>query len=204
VHLGLEIPRGEQPRIDSFLASAGDPRAYQTLLEGEFWGRPLQDGKSSRAMVDLLDSIRRLKGSGARINVFLFDLSTPAQDRDAQMAKNILAARTQAPNDLFLILTGNVHAMKKMMNIKTTQLVPMAFHLAGSGARVTSLVSVYPPGTAWVCKGAGTEACGSHPVSGKARGDARFIELTRDDERGYDGIFYVPSLTASPPAAPRG
>jgi hypothetical protein len=202
LHLGLEIQREEQLRIDSFLASAGDPRDHETLLEGKFWRRPLQDGKSSRAMVDLLDSIRRLKGSGARIIVFLFDASTPAQDRDAEMAKNILEVRAQAPNDLFLILTGNVHAMKNKMTIGLTELVPMAFHLAQAGGRVTSLVSVYPPGTAWVCMGAGTEACGSHSMSGKARGDARFIELTRDDEHGYDGIFYVPSLTASPPATP--
>src|SRR5258708_1877132 len=117
VQLGLEIPRNEQLRIDSFLASTGTPGDYQTLLEGQFWRRPLQDGKSSRAMVELLDSIRRLKGSGASINVFLFDLATRAQDRDAEMAKNILAIRTQAPNDLFLILTGNAHAMKKKMTI---------------------------------------------------------------------------------------
>jgi hypothetical protein len=203
VHLGLEISRDEQPRIDSFLASAGDPRDYRALLEGKFWRRPFQDGKSSRAMLELLDSIRRLKGSGARIDVFLFDLAGPAQDRDAEMAKKILAVRTQAaPNDLFLILTGSVHAMKKRITIGTTELVPMAFSLAEAGARVTSLVNVYPPGTAWACTGPGTEACGSRPISGKARGDARFIELTGGDERGYDGTFYVPSLTASPPASP--
>ena len=204
VHLGLEIAREEQLRIDSFLASAGDPADKQTLLEGKFWRRPLQDGKSSRAMLDLLDSVRRLKGAGASITVFLFEPSTPTRDRDAEMAKSILEVRAQAPNDLFLILTGNFHAMKKKTTIGTTEVIPMAFHLAQAGARVTSLVSVYPPGTAWVCLGPGIEACGSHPMSGKARGDARFIELTRDDERGYDGIFYVPSLTASPPATPRG
>jgi hypothetical protein len=203
VQLGLEIPPEEQLRFDSFLASAGTARDHQTLLEGEFWRRRVQDGKSSRAMVDLLDSIRRLRASGARIAVSLFETrreTKRGRDRDAEMAKQILAVRTQAPGDLFLVLTGSVHAMKKKMTIGATQLVPMAFYLVEAGARVTSLNGGHPPGTASVCLGGGSEACRSHQIAGKGRGDARFIELTGGDEYGYDGIFYVPSLTASPPA----
>src|SRR5215472_10804286 len=95
VDIGLELPREEQPRIDSFLASAGTTQDVQALLEGQFWQRPLQDGRSSRAMVDLLEGIRRLRRSGARIQVFLFDRAKPGQNRDADMAKDILEVYAQ-------------------------------------------------------------------------------------------------------------
>jgi hypothetical protein len=200
VQLGLEIPSQEQSRINLFLASSGSAPDHQVLIESEFWRRPVQDGRSSRAVVELLDSIRRLKASGAKIDVFLFDEAGRVQDRDAEMAKKILAVHGRAPGDFFLILTGNVHAMKKKIAVGTTELVPMGLDLVEAGAPVTSLASAYPPGTAWVCMGSGSDACGSHEMRGKHRGDARFIELTGSDER-YDGIFYVPSLTSSPPAA---
>jgi hypothetical protein len=201
VQVGLEIPTEEQLRIDSFLASTGSPQDRQALLEGDFWRRSLQDGRSSRAMIDLLDSIRRLRASGARINVFSFDVATRVPDRDGEMAKKIMTVHAQAPSSLFILLTGNLHAMKQKATIGSTELVPMGFHLFEAGAQVRSLNSAYPPGTAWACMGTGTNACGLHDIRGKDRGKAPFIELGGHDERGYDGIFYVPSLTASPPAA---
>lgn len=201
VQLGLEIPGEEQPHVNAFLASAGAPRDHEALLASDFWRRPYQDGRSSRAMFELLESVRRLRKEGANIAVFLFDQTKPGPNRDAEMANSIRAAHEQAPDDLFLILTGNLHARKKKVTIGTTELVPMGFHLAQAGGRVTSLNNSYPSGSAWVCIGKGNDACGSRRMSGKPRGAARFIELTGIDEIGYDGSFYVTSLTASSPAA---
>ena len=198
IDVGLELFVEEQQRIDSFLASAGTTEDFQTLLEGEFWRRPLQDGRSSRAMVDLLDGVRRLKRSGASIQVFLFDRSKPGPNRDADMAKDILEVYARKQADLVLVLTGNLHAKTEKIVMGSTEFVPMGFELVKAGARVTSLNSAHPPGTAWICQGSGAEACGSHEMRGKPRGDSRFIERSKSD--GYDGIFYVPSLTASPPA----
>ena len=202
--LGLELPGEEQLRIDSFLASGGTTQDEQALLEGQFWQRPLQDGRSSRAMADLLDRIRRLRRSGARIQVFLFDRAKPGRNRDADMAKNILEVYAQKQEDLVLVLTGNLHAKTEKVPMGSTELVPMGFELVKAGARVTSLASAHPPGTAWVCQGSGVESCGSHQMRGKARGDSRFIQLSESDAAGYNGIFYVPSLTASPPARASG
>src|SRR5215813_8723570 len=204
IDVGLELFLEEQRRIESFLASAGTTEDFQALLEGEFWRRPYQDGRSSRAMLDLLDGIRHLKRSGARIQVFLFDRAKPGPNRDADMAKSILEVVAGKQADLALVLTGNLHAKTTEKIVAgSTEFVPMGFELVKAGARVTSLNSAHPPGTAWICQGSGAEACGSHQMGGKPRGDSRFIELYKSGA-GYDGIFYVPSLTASPPAHASG
>ncbi|HET9451147.1 MAG TPA: hypothetical protein VFO83_09710, partial [Aggregicoccus sp.] len=49
VTLALELPRTEQKRINRFLSSAGRPEDRQRLLNGAFWNRPYQDGRSSSA-----------------------------------------------------------------------------------------------------------------------------------------------------------
>ncbi len=201
VQLGLEIPCEEQLRFDSFLSSAGTARDRDTLLEGKFWRQQPKDGRSSGAMVELLESLRRLKALGARINVFLFDQNTHVQDRDAEMAKKILVARARTPDDVIVILTGNLHAKKAKVKIGTTELVPMGFDLVDGEVPVMSLDCAYPPGTAWMCRGRGSwsEICHSHPMGGKREGEAPFIKLSGGVGQGYDGIFYVPSLTASRP-----
>src|SRR5262249_46214901 len=152
----------------------GTTQDVQALLEGQFWQRPLQDGRSSRAMVDLLEGIRRLRRSGARIQVFLFDRAKPGQNRDADMAKDILEVYAQKEADLVLVLTGNVHARREKFVVGSTEMVPMGFELAKTGAQLISLNSAHPPGTAWICQGSGTDTCGSHQMRGKARGDSRF------------------------------
>src|SRR5262245_33049718 len=69
VRIGLGIPVAENERIERFLKD-GD-RAE--LLCGSFWHREFQDGRSSEAMLTLLDQIRRVRQLGVDVGVFLFD-----------------------------------------------------------------------------------------------------------------------------------
>ncbi len=71
--LGLEIPRQEQERIEAFLRSDGGARARAALTGGAFWTRELQDGRSSEAMLQLIDAVRALRRSGRDIHVVCFD-----------------------------------------------------------------------------------------------------------------------------------
>ncbi|MBO9661602.1 hypothetical protein [Dokdonella sp.] len=87
--LGLEIPRPEQARIDAFLHSDGGPHARAALLAGAFWTREAQDGRSSAAMLRLIDAVRALSRSGRDIRIVCFDDRAAADDghdRDARMA----------------------------------------------------------------------------------------------------------------------
>ncbi|PTL80173.1 hypothetical protein [Vitiosangium sp. GDMCC 1.1324] len=57
----------EQSRLDTYLASRGTPADQDTLLDGDFWRRPYQDGRSSRAMLELVDQVRALRALGLLI-----------------------------------------------------------------------------------------------------------------------------------------
>lgn len=207
VQAGLEIPASEQERVDTFLASRGAPADVEALTTGPFWSRPpeQQDGKSSRAMMALLERLRLLRRAEQPIDVFLFDVDDAAE-RDRVMAER-LAARVRAhPEALTMALTGNVHAQKTKGAPWNPELEPMGLHLVTAGVRVLSLDSVTPAGTAWFCDEKMT--CGIHEVrawkelpSGRTGG----IELLdQPTQEGFDGLYATPSLTASPPvlAAP--
>jgi len=64
VTVALEIPREEQPRVDTFLASAGMVADRAALLDSSFWQDKYQDGRRSQAMLSLLDELRRLRRGG--------------------------------------------------------------------------------------------------------------------------------------------
>ena len=98
VALAIEWPRDLQPAVDAFLAT-GD-RTRLLAEPHDFWS--YRDGRSSAAMLALVDRARRL-----RAPVICFDGTFPsAEDRDAGMAALLIEAR---PTRLF-VLCGNLHA----------------------------------------------------------------------------------------------
>ena len=82
VRVGLEIPTEEAHAVSRYLASAGGAEEESALLAGRFWTSPVQDGRSSVAMLGLLEALRRNRIEGKHIDVFLFDRADNA-DRDA-------------------------------------------------------------------------------------------------------------------------
>lgn len=205
VHLGLEIPRDEQPRLDAFLGSSDSGAAKQALLAGPFWTAPFQDGRSSEAMLRLLTQLRELIVAGANLEVFAFDTGTEGE-RDSGMAGAVLAALKHASADVALVLVGNAHARRVKGAPWNAGLVPMGWHLAQALPSLTSLNLEDAGGTAWVCVGAGPNPCNSRALQGPDRGTLRFVELSKPREGGYDGALYLGEVSASPPAVgtPRG
>ena len=87
VALGLSIPRDEQARIDRYLSSPGGPTDQDALLEGHFWRRPYQDGRSSRAVFDLIDRVRAMREVGLQVSLVAYDTDEArASERDAALA----------------------------------------------------------------------------------------------------------------------
>ena len=116
VMLALEIPRQEQDRIDAFLASKGDPTNEAALLAGEFWRRPFQDGRSSRARLALLEAVRAFRAKGVRIRVVAVDdAAVPGPARDEAMASGLLAARR--PGEIAVLLAGDLHAIPRRRSV---------------------------------------------------------------------------------------
>mgnify|MGYP003374926752 CR=1 FL=1 len=192
--LALEVPHTEQARIDAFLASSGDANARAALLRGDFWDFPMQDGRRSEAMVQLLEAVRRLREQGAPLVVIAFDSDAPPDVRDAEMAQRLASARREHSQALFVVVTGGVHASR----LPDEAFIPMAVRFAelATPHRIVSLALQHSGGHAWVC----TDRCGPHDAEGAPDPGPPRIELFEETTRGFDGTFRVGRITASAPA----
>lgn len=192
VTVALEISTREQARLDAYLASACTPDARAALLAGPFWTRSTQDGRSSTAMLALLERLRRLHADGRRIAVIAVD-EERAGTRDVDMAEHI--TRAVHPGGRVIALLGNVHASQRLGRPNLPDYVPAGYllrALAPLGVRVGAR-----GGEAWVC----APTCGVLAVGDQRVGDGPIGYATADRARsGYDGSYTVPVYTASLPA----
>ena len=123
LQLGLEMP----------------PSAVKSL-DDDWW--TFHDGRSSEAMVELIDRARKLG-----VTLVGYD----AEDDDA-MAQAVLAARD--PTAVFVGLSGNVHSRKKPFEDVT----PLVMHLVEAGLPLTTYSLVATGGSLWACM----PECGLH------------------------------------------
>jgi hypothetical protein len=203
VTIGLEIPRDEQGRIDAYVASSGgDARA--ALLASDFWTRAYQDGRSSEAMLALLESLRALRTGGADVRVLAFDIATGAsgEDRDQAMAQAVLADRAAHPARSMVLLTGNLHARRHAGLPPLPEMVPMTSVLLAAVPDLVSFDMAAGPGTYWACFGDQASDCGQQ--SGRGHGIDGPVRIDREVARnGYDGVFVVGPIEASRPVTQR-
>ncbi|NMO21338.1 hypothetical protein HPC49_35780 [Pyxidicoccus fallax] len=208
VALGLSIPQKEQARIDRYLASPGMPADQDALLEGPFWRRPYQDGRSSRAVFDLIDRVRAMRELGLRVSLVAYDTEeVQASQRDAVLADVWLKRHAARPSEVLVVLAGNTHVRTVTGTPWDRDFTPMAHHLRSlPSLRVLELG--YAMGTRWGCE-----------LDIRSRLDCRVVNAVPDrrvedhpalspyvrfypspTEEGYQGLLFVGPLTASPPA----
>ncbi|HZE89363.1 MAG TPA: hypothetical protein VE404_07445 [Verrucomicrobiae bacterium] len=208
--VGLEIPASGQDLIDALVKGAGGPDAKKALLAQEFWQREYQDGRSSEAMLHLLDELRRFKGAGLAIEVRAMDPpGSPGQDeRDAKMAGTILAAIESVNPAQTLVLCGDVHSrvQKGFPWDHAASYVPLGARLAAKHGTIGLNTSV-ASGTAWVCVTPKAEECG--PKKALARGATgvlpRFgLDAAAAATSGWSGSLFMQEVSASPPARQAG
>lgn len=196
VTASLELPASEGERIEHFLASKGSAADRAALLDSGYWRNPMKDGRSSLAMVDLLDALRRLRGSGLHLGLALCQPDAQASPElyEAAMAKCWQSAAAAAPGNLIAILVGNVHASRRPV---------LGYKPAGAWLPQDAALSfdvVVTGGQVWNC----VKACGVHdlfavgpiPERGFYQGE------TRQAYGGvFDGLFSTGApFTPSPPA----
>lgn len=202
VTVGLEIDRADDAVFQEFLRSDGSAAARERLLTAPFWHRSSQDGRSSRAMMDLMDGLREIASSGA-LRVVLIDRPRPPGERDRAMAESVAQAVGARPGDLFVVLTGNIHNRLTKGMPWNDRLEPMGYRLRRMQpeARLVSLDMAYPGGTAWVCFGAD---CKAQEIEGSSSAEGRRgVELFEaPDGRPYSGRYFTGPLSASEPAVP--
>jgi hypothetical protein len=115
VTVALERPTSEQAALDNVLTAKDLSTAQKSLLQLPGWKEVL-DGRGSAAMLRLLVSLRELRSLHPDLKVVAFDApytGSPAGGaRDEALGHALLSLRPTKPNDLVLILTGNLHAMQ--------------------------------------------------------------------------------------------
>ena len=115
VTVALERPSNDQAALDNILTAKDLATARQSLFRLPDWKEVL-DGRSSEAILRLLLSLRELRSLHPDLRVVAFDVPAPytgtAAARDEAMGHALLSLKPAKPNDLVLILTGNIHAMQ--------------------------------------------------------------------------------------------
>jgi hypothetical protein len=190
--VGLELPVAESAALAAYLRSAGTPADRHALVAGDFWSGPMQDGRRSEAYVAVIETLRALRHGGADVDLVAFD-SHPGGDRDRAMAEQVVAAIARAPEAIWLLFSGNVHARK---TAGPSNAHPMAACLVERGVALTTLDARYGRGSAWVC----VNDCGPN-VAGRA-GAPRPLGITMQPsaDGAYDGVVEVGAIHFSPPA----
>lgn len=209
VILGLELPSDEQPAVDAYLASDGGEAAVASLLAAPHFASEMKDGRSSQAMQALLEAVRGWRAAGAPIEVLCFDVAAnaakTAAERDAGMARTLLAARRARAGSTLVTLSGNVHNRTVPGVPWDAAFVPMGVHVREAIPQLVSLDFRSAGGTFWACMGtpSGESQCGVAHSQGEDRGAEPFAELhAARDDKGFDGVLYVGPTTASEPAVP--
>lgn len=192
--LGLEIPGAEQDAIDRYLDSDGGADARAALLAGGFWTQA-PDGRSSVAMLALIERMRVLRGQGLPLRVFAFDLPTE-DDRDAAMAGAIRAFHAAHPDTRVVALMGNIHASQTPIARGEGTIITTASLL--TDLEPSSMLLLYRSGTIWACM----PGCGVHPVNSKWGADKAPGLHPSSPMAGYSATWVLESITASVPAVP--
>ncbi|MHA7628959.1 hypothetical protein [Corallococcus sp. M7] len=215
VTLALSIPVSEQPLLERYLSSDGDSAAIQELLSGSaFWRRIYQDGRSSRAMLWLVEQARRLRVAGRDVTVAAIDSDKAhGNEREAQMAQHLLNAQAKRPQAWTLVLTGGVHARTTKVSWDG-DFEPMGARVARVLPSVRVLDVGFQRGTQFACRynvwneGVECNVFGISPAleAWQSSKQASGLELFASQQPdGFHGRLYLGALTASPPAlmAPR-
>ena len=194
IAVGLEIDSHDQARIDGYLKSRGTTADVEKLTGSYFWQKG-KDGRSSAAMLHLIENIRELRIEGHSISVFAFDDQPGSElERNVAIANGIRRFYSTRPNVQIIALMGNVHAMQTEMTTSDGPLVPSGILL--SDLNPVSILISYPAGTIWACM----PNCGVHSLTPRnpVTGPSGFREGAALG--GYSHSFLLSSITASPPA----
>jgi hypothetical protein len=180
--------------FDTYMTSDGGPAAREALLAAPLWDRDWADGKSSRAMLDLIEWLRTRHRQGRLAGVIAFDAdaSSSVEDRERQMADRLLAV-DPGRQGIVIVLTGSFHA-SKIITANRTPAPPAGALLPPD--RTFSVLVQGNGGESWSCRANG---CGVHD-SAKQSPTTRRLRVGKTPDGRYDGILELgkPTTAAFP------
>ncbi|UHH10031.1 calcium-binding protein [Luteimonas fraxinea] len=194
VLLALEIPAREHPALREVVTGGGTEALIDGLRQRPWWtlSPDQSDGRRSEDVLSLVQRIGALRGEGRDVTILAFD---PRSQRcfeldncEAAMAHVLRRAYDAFPRGRILVVTGNVHAMRKRppnapalfpqmpMTAHLRDLVPVSIDI--SAAR----------GAFWACMD--DDACRAFPADTLPRNAGR-----QRDDAPYDYRLVLPAFT---------
>lgn len=201
VLLALDIAASEQEPINRFLSSAASKDDVYSLLTGDFWGRGLQDGRASRAVLALLNQARILRQAGRAISIACIDapVDERTKDKNRIWAANILRAKLAHPNAAVVTLLNRTPARVQTGLPGNPDYVPAGWYLKQKVPDLVSLSMSFARGSAWSCQ---QDGCAVHPLEGDEHGDRAYVHLGSPvaNEESASGTLFFPAIAPSEPA----
>lgn len=211
VRLGLEMPSNMQGAIDDYLRSTGSAADRVTLLRSPFWAG--RDGRSSKAMLQLIDTVRVLRARSEDINVFAMEPAYPDHQavekaggytvvKETGMAASIRRELAgMAPHGLVIALMGNYHSRYEDADLSGAPGRSVTEQLASLSPVVVTPAAVHAQG--WNCV-AVEGGCAVHAYDSRRAPAGSFPRIVVDHS-SKQGPFIVTlwldRTTASLPAA---
>lgn len=199
VSIGVERPASEQGAIDRLLNSEDLKGAKANLLNQPEWQRSY-DGRTSEAVLSLLESFRHLKATYPSLSVHaIVDpaafASSPSAN-DQAMGSKVLALWNGQPNSLVMLLSGNVHGFREPFRGYKTA----AMYIPSD--QLLSLEVTETGGEVWMLSGG---SCGVHSGGivdrDKGRPAGVYLGPTLAPVGVVDGIVALDKpVSPSPPA----
>lgn len=206
VRIGLEATHTQSEALDAFL-NHPDDSATLRLKTDDMWS--VHDGRSSEAILLLLNRLADLRANGADVSVFAFDahgeewVSADSREiaRDAAMAKHVDEAAA-GYDGAVLLLTGGFHARKEPFSLGDLHFVPMATGI--TSRPVLSLEMRHAGGSGWMIGEVDGEPFKGAIVLNNLLPEGLPVRAFRleSPSAAYDGIYFTGPITASPPAFP--
>ena len=194
--VGLEIWRSEQAALDRYLASAGTGEDRERLLAGPFWAT--RDGRSSEAMVALIERLRAL-ALKAPLAVVAFDIEAGSDitgaERDRSMGELLLARLESMPDARLLVLAGNFHTRIQSGAPWDPAHDFMGHFLREQDPYAVEIMGV--KGSTWMCPD--PEHCRAWQMPEAPFEPGLTLGDTLNDRR-HHGVWWLPQISASPPA----
>lgn len=198
VTVGLEIPCSETPGT-----------------VGPFWHRlaEFQDGRSSRAMAELVDGLVARRRAGDDVEVVFMDgpwvapgspvpmeqLHLVEQRRDEVMANFVLDAVVARPKALTLILAGNQHTRVDGGSGDGTDQPALGYYLRRWHPDTVAFLARASGGEAWMITGRPGTPGGPQAIPDDADLPPGASWAPQPGPDGHHGYVHVGQVTASPP-----
>jgi hypothetical protein len=198
VTVALEQSETIQGVIKAYV-EGGSPFAREALVATPEWNGKFQDGRTSQAMLKLIDQLHALRAAGADVSVTAV---MPARPSASQNYYEILMAAgwaeaTRASPHVVLGLVGNLHARKGDVPLSPGPIRPAVAHLPADETLTLNIVG--GGGSTWSCRAADDCKAQQVPIRPAA---PRGITLNPPGDDAYDGAASTGGpWTASPPAA---